>query len=59
MDINDKVIKIRGSVSTDRTLALDEDVEFTIKGLVVKLEERSNQDGTKTVWYVVKISELV
>lgn len=52
--INEVYIRFSGSVPTDREFGLDEEVDLTVKVGVVKIEERSNQDGSLDRYIVVK-----
>ncbi len=58
MEINSKFIKITGSGETDKNLELDEEVILTVKGSVVKVEEGSNQDGSKDRIFKIKINTI-
>ena len=53
--INEKIIRITGSVNTDKILKLGDDIDLRVKGSVVKVEDWDNQDGTKDVVYKVKM----
>lgn len=60
MDINDKFVKFSGKeeLIPSIELQLGQDVEFTVKGTVVKVEETDTQEGTKDVTYVVKVTQV-
>lgn len=54
MDVNERLIKLTGIAITEETLQLDDEVVLEVTGSVVKVEERSKQNGTKDLIYVVK-----
>jgi len=58
MEINEKLIKITSKTPINTELALAQDIEFTGKGEVIKVEEANNQDGTKDIIYKVKPTEI-
>ena len=58
MEINEKLIKITSKTPINTLLELAQDVEFTGKGEVIKVEEANNQDGTKDIIYKVKPTEI-
>lgn len=43
-----------GLVNIDKKLDLDEDVKIILEGTVVKEEHNTNNDGTKSITYVIK-----
>lgn len=54
--INEYVVALQGAGNIDPASApkLGDEVELTVKGGVLKVEERDNQDGTKNVVFKVK-----
>lgn len=59
MDINEVQIKFSSKVAIPpRTLELGQDVEFKVKGTVVKEEHLDTQEGKMNVTYVVKVVEV-
>lgn len=60
MEINEYLIKFSGAIGIPmRELNLGDNVEFKVMGVIVKTEEKDNQDGTKDKIYIVKITELM
>ena len=57
MEIDEKFIQITGKAPVGEELKLDQDVSVSLEGQVVKVEEGSNQDGTKNLTYKIKIIE--
>ena len=53
--INEKIIRITGSASTDKILELGDDVVLLVKGSIVQTQDWDNQDGTKNRVYKVKV----
>ena len=58
MEINEKLIKITSKTPINTELELAQDIEFSGKGEVIKVEEANNQDGTKDIIYKVKPTEI-
>ena len=58
MQINEKLIKITSKTPINTLLELAQDIEFSGKGEVIKVEEANNQDGTKDIIYKVKPTEI-
>ena len=57
METNTNWLKITGKVEIKKPLALDQDLEMTVKGSIVKKDQLSNQDGTKDDVYILKLIE--
>ena len=54
--INERVLYCIGSASIeDKGLQLGDDIIITLKGNVLKIEQRDNQDGTRDILYKVKL----
>lgn len=59
MEIAEHLIKVSGGyIPTLIPLTMDEDVELRVKGSVVKIEDKSNQDGSVNRIYHVKGVEV-
>jgi hypothetical protein len=53
-NVNEHLIRISGVVAIEHPLEMDQDVEVVIKGAVVKVEDKSNQNGTIDRVYIIK-----
>lgn len=59
MDTNENKFKFSGAIAVPpRKVELGEEVELNVRGVVVKIENKDNQDGTMDVIYVVKVMEV-
>jgi len=58
--LNEKIIRISGSgcINNQTKIELGEDREVLVRGSVVKVEEKDNQDGTKDIVYIIRILSL-
>lgn len=54
METNEYIIRYRGKASIERPLALDKEYLLESKVSVIKVEDSSNQDGTKNTTFVVE-----
>jgi hypothetical protein len=54
LTINERKIKITGSISIEKELTLGQDVEVKIKGSVVAVQHNDNQDGSEDIVFKVK-----
>ena len=58
LKINEKLIRFSGKAGIDFDVEIDSDVEFIVKGGIVKEMFESNQDGTKDQIFTCKILEV-
>lgn len=58
MEINERFIKLTGSFPTNKELVMDQILEIKAVVDVVKVEDKSNQDGTQDRVYTCKVSEI-
>ena len=56
-DIDCKYVKISGLMEVSEIFEVDDDVIVSLKGSIVKAEQRSNQDGTLNLIWTVKPTE--
>ena len=59
MEINEKILRITGSVSLEKEIKFGEDIEIIVRGALVKTELKDNNDGTFDKVYKVKMEEIV
>lgn len=60
MNINETKLKFSTACAIEpQKYELGQDVEFTVKGTIVKEEHRDTQEGTMDVIYVVKVTEVI
>ncbi|NCN86941.1 hypothetical protein GW932_03830 [archaeon] len=53
--INERILYCIGSAAVEKDLDLGQDVTITVKGNVLKIEQRDNQDGTRDLLFKVKL----
>jgi hypothetical protein len=57
--VDERLVKVSMSpVETDKTYELGDEVELHVRGDVVKIEFKDNQDGTYNEVYIVKAIEV-
>ena len=56
--INEKLIAFSGKGAIQGKLSLGDDVVLKVKGNIITVEDRDNQDGTIDIVYKVKITEI-
>ena len=54
MNINTRYIKVAGRDEIARNLEMGESIKITMEGEIVKIDHKSNQDGTIDVIYHFK-----
>ena len=59
MEINEKILRITGSVSLEKEIKFGKDIEITVRGALVKTELKDNNDGTFDKVYKVKMEEII
>jgi hypothetical protein len=57
--INNTFLRVSGLMSLDGAVfKLGDDVNFTLKGSIVSVQEGDNQDGTRDLKFVFKATEV-
>ena len=57
--VDEIVIRISGDMPYEEKLEIDQDVQITLKGQVVKEQAGSNQDGSVNLRFIIKPEVLV
>lgn len=56
--INERLISFSGKGCISKDLCLGDDVVVKVKGGVITVENKDNQDGTQDIVFKVKITEI-
>lgn len=59
MQIDTRFIKISGSYETSKEFELDQTLDLKVICDIVKINEKSNQDGTQDIYYNCKVIEII
>ena len=59
MNINTLSIKLSGSYETIKDFELDQTLDLKVICDIVKINEKSNQDGTSDIYYNCKVMEII
>lgn len=55
LKVNEKLIRFSGKAGIDFEVGIDDDVQFIVRGGIIKEMFESNQDGSKDQIFVCKI----